>query len=157
MRPIFIAFGLLTLGSGCSKYVTEKELPTGCAEKTYYLDDDEDGWGDAASGSYCAPEGKYTALNQLDCDDKNRLVTGKVGSICPENLVQRDVAVANTKPDAGQIVGGREYVAVIDSVLSGSESAAIACGETGWGGRWGVNVPGGLATFSNMHLMGSTL
>ena len=40
----FLVFGLVSVSTGCSNYVTERVIPTGCIETTYYLDADQDGW-----------------------------------------------------------------------------------------------------------------
>ena len=54
---------------------------------------------------------------------------------------------------AGQVIGNREYVAIVGNTLSGSESAAGSCGQVGWGGRWNEETQGGLAVFPNMQGM----
>lgn len=151
MRSVFLITGVCVVFGGCSNYVTEKQLPTGCVEQTFYLDADQDGWGsmEAESKESCTPilEENYTARNPLDCDDSTNLVTGKVGSVCPQNVVAGD------NKYAGQVIGNREYVAIVGSTLSGSESAVGSCGQVGWGGRWDESVQGGLAVFPNMQGM----
>lgn len=181
MRSIYAIVGLLAFGGGCATYVTQKEIPTGCPENIYYLDQDQDGWGERStevsegvSASSCEPRvttdetsGKtlyYTARNTLDCDDSasqeetltepcegrrpgtdedcgGKQVSGRVGSVCPDDLV------ATESTYAARILGTREYVAVVSSSLTGSASAANSCSEQGWGGPVGLNEPGGLAIF----------
>jgi hypothetical protein len=147
VRLTVLMFAISFLSMGCSKYVTEKVLPTGCTDTTYYLDADQDGWGSAEGESMCAPKEEHTARNQLDCDDSNPQTTGKVGSVCAED------AVKGANEIATKVFGTREYAAVIGETLSGSAAAAGSCGEYGWGGRWGEDLPGGLATFPNMQGM----
>jgi hypothetical protein len=150
VRPAILVFGLLTVGGGCSNYVTEKTLPTGCVETKYYLDADQDGWGwgdpDEDFRKSCSPllDEKYTARNALDCDDSTNLVTGRVGSVCPQDTAKAPNLYA------GQIVGTREYVAIMGGTLSGSEAAAGSCGTYGWGGK-GATENGGLAVFTSMQ------
>lgn len=154
MRSMVFIFGLVTVLSGCSTYVTEKTLPTGCVMNKYYLDADQDGWGDAADTEgteSCEPilsatKGENrTARNNLDCDDSTNLVTGRVGSVCPPNVVKGENSYA------GQVVGTREYVAVIGDTLSGSASGVGSCGEYGWAGTLGESTQSGLAVFPNMQ------
>ena len=156
MRPAFLIFGLVSISTGCSNYVTERVIPTGCAETNYYLDADQDGWGaniDADSDGVpdyevsCEAKGQYTALNALDCDDSDTQTTGKIGSVCPQNTVK------GTSEFASRVVGTREYVAILGDTIVGEKAAATACSAQGWGGRWGNDEPGGLATFSSMQGM----
>ena len=154
MRLAFLVFGLVSVSTGCSNYVTERVIPTGCIETTYYLDADQDGWGSQVDADgdgvadferSCESKDPYTARNSLDCDDNNAQATGRIGSVCPENTVK------GTNDYAAKVVGAREYAAVIGSNLSGSQAAAGQCGESSWGGRWGNEEAGGLATFPGMQ------
>ena len=154
MRLAFLVFSLMSFSAGCSNYVTERVIPTGCIKTKYYLDTDQDGWGARPSGEdgpdfvlSCDPAAPYTARNSLDCDDNNAQTTGRVGSVCPEDTVK------GANDYASKVVGTREYVAIVGDTLSGSEASLVQCGATGWGGRWGDEEAGGLATFTSMQGM----
>lgn len=102
-----------SLLSGCGSYWDLREgeqLAVGCAERlNYYIDEDGDGWGrpDSAPTPACGPdaEAKLTASNAKDCDELDRLVTGKTGAICPADIA------GGSEQVAGQIVGQSEFVA----------------------------------------------
>lgn len=62
--------------------------PEGCTTSPYFLDADGDGWGTGAALDQCGPaQAPYTATNDLDCDDSDAAITGKVGDSCPADLV----------------------------------------------------------------------
>lgn len=122
-------------GTGCGYYwALQESIDTGCGTTyAYYLDDDGDGWGVGEPVEQCGPDPQtgFTSLNNRDCDDANELVTGRTGSVCPDELV----------------VGGSEYTAVVHSnrdefvavhsrgtALVWATEAEVACGPWGWGG-----------------------
>lgn len=135
--------------SGCvSDFRSRFELPSDCDRRLFFEDRDGDGWGDpdGAFESLCEadPESGLTARNNLDCDDDDPGTTGRIGTLCPDNLVVGGSAYV------GFAASGREFAAVLPGPGASEEvtpafwaqGAAQACGELGWGG--------GLATFANL-------
>lgn len=93
---ILVAWGLVGFAvagtAGCGSYwdlPKGEELPYGCADQIlWFPDDDGDKFGrpDENPIESCeAPAGAY-ASNQLDCDDTAFEISGRVGTICPEEI-----------------------------------------------------------------------
>jgi hypothetical protein len=137
--------------AGCvSDFRPKFVLPSDCDRQLFFTDADGDGWGDpdGAFEALCQadPEASLTARNNLDCDDGDPVNTGRIGTLCPANLVPGGSAFKVLA------VSGREAVAVLPSdrfqgggettPLKWANGAAQACGPTGWGG--------GLVTFANL-------
>ena len=108
-------------------------LYTQCAEpKTYYLDADGDGWGDPNDEGLpnaCDPPAGSTATNNRDCADSDVTNTGRVGSVCPQELVP-----STSDVPAGTLVSpGSEYAFVygLDTPRVNAVEAETNC--TLWG------------------------
>ena len=123
----------LILFSGC-RFSWEANVDTDCAElRAWYLDGDDDQWGLAGdSQDACGPSGDYTAVNDRDCDDTDPTITGRSGSICPDQLVNNGGEPTQV---VGVVVGASEVVAVhTSSAVVWARAAEDACGPVGWGG-----------------------
>ena len=106
--PIPLLFVLVGCGSNWN-IAPGDELVIDCLdERLYFLDVDQDGWGDPATIGVlqCEPDGDVTATNQRDCDDGDPSITGRVGAICPAELVSSDgdVQVGATVAGEGEFV-----------------------------------------------------
>ncbi len=115
-----VCIGSVVVVAGCGSYWDLRkgeELPIGCSTLlNYYIDEDGDGWGAPGDSPtpLCVPdEGqKLTATNDLDCDDFDGTITGKVGAVCPQNMDP------DGTPDfAGLLRGDSEFVVVYDETL----------------------------------------
>jgi hypothetical protein len=156
---------LAALG-GCS-FNWSADVETGCPEfRTWYVDADDDGWGDAsASQESCFADDPFTARNDRDCNDADPLVTGRAGSICPSALVLDADGGASRPLD--DVVGGRvgevEVAAVYGATpLVWARAAEDACGPNGWGGLAAgaggtglVSLPTGEAVVALLDRIGS--
>ncbi len=60
--------------------VLDNENATGC--KTYYLDNDKDGYGLTLSKCLCAPTAPYSAVQKDDCNDANKKVFPTATEVC---------------------------------------------------------------------------
>ena len=102
----------LPLVAACGNYwVLDESLPSPCEKRLFFTDTDGDGWGDPygvveerCNGDV---ERQLTATNGRDCDDSVAGITGRVGSVCPNQLAQGD-AVELT----GVVYGDREFLVV---------------------------------------------
>lgn len=133
MRSLFIVTAAL-FASGCS-FSWDADVDTDCGEfRTWYRDADGDRWGVAGDfQDACEPEGEFTARNDRDCDDADPRNTGRVGSICPDQLVA--VQAGGGTEFVGVTVSGSEAVLVNGSTpLVWARAAEDACGGVGWGG-----------------------
>ena len=135
MRGHVILFGVLGLSGCASHYVLKEEIPTGCPENTYFLDADQDGWGSSTESEVaCEPkvdgERLFTARNNMDCNDSDLRVTGRVGAVCA------DQTVTGNPPYRAQVYNSREYVAIMGDKQVSAATAGASCGEYGWGGSW---------------------
>lgn len=124
---------MLLAGCGYHWDLPEGAIDTGCTTAPFFVDADGDGWGDPSSTAQMLCQGdeelQYTARNARDCDDADKLVTGRVGSICPDSLVSGGTSYA------GDIYGGSEFVIVhADTALVWPAYADDACSPWGWGG-----------------------
>lgn len=124
----------LLLACGSSWRLREGErLALGCATASYWLDADGDGWGDpdVPEQPLCGPDADLglTATVGLDCDDADPEVTGRVGSLCPVDLV-----IGTPAGVLGVEWGGVEYAAAWgpQAVTTDAVGAADACAA--WGG-----------------------
>jgi hypothetical protein len=148
---------VLMLAACHSDYRSRFELPTDCERRLFYEDLDGDGWGTGAEGTLLCEadtERNLTSRNNLDCDDENSGVTGRISSLCP---AQFSVPSAQ-EPAAydGSLIAGQEIAVSLPTVdfshvgtpnpqvtpTTWSDGAASACSPTGWGGA--------LATFNNL-------
>ena len=155
MRPGFIALVLMISACGASWGLGGEEggvLYTQCAEpKTYYLDADRDGWGDPndeGMPNECNPPAEYSATNNRDCNDTESTNTGRVGSICPRQLVPSTSDVL-----AGTLLGsGSEYAFVYgeDTPRVNEVEAETNCAL--WGAARVEDVVGEQEWFSTGHL-----
>jgi hypothetical protein len=126
MTLVVLAIGL----TGCGSYWDLREgeqLAIGCASPiNYFLDADGDSWGqpDSPPTPACGPdpERQLTASNALDCDEGDRLVTGRSGAICPAEL-------GGASPThAGFVVGQSEFVGTwADSPVLDYRDARLQC------------------------------
>lgn len=98
--------------TGCGSYWDLREgqkLAISGKRLNYYIDEDGDGWGrpDSAPTPLDAPDPskQLTASNALDCDEQDRLVTGRTGALCPTEIGGGSPEVS------GQVVGQSEFVA----------------------------------------------
>jgi len=141
--------------SGClSDFRPEFELPSDCDRRLYFQDSDGDGWGDPLGPveALCEanPAAGLTARNGLDCDDADPTNTGRIATLCPDNLVvggSEFIAFAASAREVAVVVPSSGFAHVGDSSvdvtpLVPAQAAAEACGRLGWGG--------GLATFANL-------
>jgi hypothetical protein len=123
---------------GCqSHWVLDEPVDTQSDVYAYFLDEDEDGWGtgDAIMQVSGDTVTFFTARNNRDCDDLSVEITGRIGSICPEDLVVGGATYA------GAVYGGSEFVLVQDgTALVWPDYGVDACSPWGWGGA--------LATFT---------
>jgi len=121
---------------GCvSKWDLRAELPVN-QPVPYFLDQDGDGWGDPESDEQRQLSGDvdsgYTARNNRDCDDNDANVTGRVGSICPVQMV------VGGSDWVGTVLQDQELVALYgttDPVWT--DAAQDACED------WGTTLDGG--------------
>ncbi|TNE90106.1 MAG: hypothetical protein EP330_09770 [Deltaproteobacteria bacterium] len=144
------------------------------ATRDFFLDLDGDGWGEpfvtvgttrevARSARACTPAQAVTELaqtypdltitvadNNRDCVDDESLdpraaeITGRIGSICPDQLVPSDTDIFFTPFSEG----GREMIVVHDdsdaaTPIVWGDLAADACGPYGWGGGTFAPIAGG--------------
>ncbi|MFT4621777.1 MAG: hypothetical protein ACI8PZ_000429 [Myxococcota bacterium] len=123
-----LVLGLAACGSNWNIGLND-ELVVDCLdERFYYLDVDGDGWGDPATTGRqrCEPEGDLTATNQRDCDDDDASITGRVGAICPGQLV---ASADGSDVEFGAAVAGEgEFVWVYGSTPTRTyQEARDAC------------------------------
>jgi len=118
--------------TGCVNNWNHYGIPDGCEKVLAFADNDGDQWGDPADPGevVCLPLESGSVRNNRDCDDTSAAVTGRVGSLCPDELV-------STATDFIQTQAGNEFVLVhpdTDVVWAGA--AEQACGPFGWGGKY---------------------
>lgn len=140
MRLVFIAGSIALLTACGSNFVLQQDTDVVISELYYWEDQDGDGWGNPGEPQ-SLPEGgdsatKFTARNGRDCDDGVAGITGRTGSLCPQDLV------TDGTPAAGVTLGSVEFVAVLpDGEPVWAEYGRDACATEGWGGT--------LATFDS--------
>lgn len=137
--------GLLLVG--CSSNWKAYGIDTSCVDVTYFADLDEDGWGDPADEGTpsCEPPEAGNVRNNRDCDDSDPDVTGRIGALCPSQLVAQDA-----ETDFTPVVSGSEFIAVHSNTeLVWAAAAQQACGPYGWGGH--------LATFFDLNQLNTVL
>ncbi len=119
--------------TGCASDWKAFGIDTACREVVYFPDQDGDGWGlstDPGTVS-CDPPEAGAVRNNRDCDDEDASVTGRIGSLCPSQLV------AQTEPAdfVSVSVAGSEWVLMhAETDLVWAAAAEQACGAFGWGG-----------------------
>jgi len=131
--PVRIEIAALTalMTTGCS-FSWTADIDTACPEvRTWYRDQDDDGWGSATEfQDACGAADEFTARNDRDCDDSDAAITGRIGSICPSQLV-----LGATVP-VGVGLGDLEAVVVVGTTPKVvARAAEDACGASGWGGQ----------------------
>lgn len=141
LRPLLVAISIAAL-AGCSYKWQTVDMTPHCNPYPYFFDGDGDGWGDPNQPSLdICPEKvdvstKYTALNGRDCDDSDAAVTGRVGGLCPVDMLGPASAITQFG------YGEHEYVIArppVDDFADGSEViwpeyAQEVCAPAGWGG-----------------------
>lgn len=123
--------------TGCDSSWDYYNVPTGCSLELFFADGDGDLWGDPATDPQleCTPPVGFEATNDRDCDDGDALVTGRIGSICPDQLAFDPDNVGATTTYTGKIFGQSEFVVVQPPTVEVWPAAAEdACGPYGWGG-----------------------
>jgi hypothetical protein len=134
-------------------------VPTECVKVMSFADLDGDGWGDPASEGTptCPPLTDGSVSNNRDCNDDDGAVTGRVGSLCPEQLVAPET-------DFTPVTVGSEFVIVHpDTDVVWSSAAEQSCGPFGWGGKFDMpegqtDLPRpGLATFRDSAQLDTVL
>jgi len=124
--------------TGCVNTWTHYGIPDGCEKVLAFTDADGDGWGapetvDDEGEVVCLPLESGSARNDRDCDDTAETgasVTGRVGSLCPDELV-------STTTDFTPTTVGSEFVLVHpDTEVVWAGAAEQACGPFGWGGKY---------------------
>ncbi len=152
-----IALTLILAGCGSSWTIRkDSELAVGCVLSNFYLDSDEDGWGDGSEPPEQACEAireeNRTASNGRDCDEGDPDITGLVGALCPANLITvqpTDTAIQY----AGVLFDESEFVFVFGQSTQTQRYTVgdIAC--EGWAGADPVDetwiARGQLATFGS--------
>jgi hypothetical protein len=142
-----LVLGLGTV-AGCVSYWDLRrgeELPYGCTgELLWFPDADADEWGDPGTSGEpsCGPitdQGR-TASNALDCDDSDPGITGRVGSICPDQMA---FLQGGTPCVEGIQVGNSELVATCGgSPPVFPDPAAADCGHwSSWDTSLGSDAP----------------
>lgn len=138
----------LWTGCGSSWRLREGEkLAIGCPTRDLWQDSDADGWGDpdVTPQPLCEPDAVlgFTAEVGLDCDDDDPEVTGRVGSLCPE-----DLAAGEPAGTLGLEWGGVEYVAAWGPELDTSDAVAAAVACAAWAGPAALEPAEGLVAFA---------
>lgn len=147
---IALISGGLILAAACSSNWQSYGIDTACQEQLWFVDADADGWGSPDIEGVLACTGGDTDANPLvrndrDCDDAEALVTGRSGSICPDQLV----AGADPTEFTPSIIGN-EFIAVHESTpVVWPGAGADSCGPLGWGGS--------LATFGTIGTLEGVL
>ncbi len=121
-----------------------RTIPTDpvCTPYPWFLDADEDGWGDPNTNGIvqCDPDGAtgFTARNNRDCDDSNPDITGRVGSLCPADVVIGDGNITQFS------IGTTEYLLANVSTTDPADGTSVVwpeyardvCSPEGWGGTY---------------------
>lgn len=146
--------GVLALSGCLSDFRPEFVLPSDCDRRLFFEDRDGDGWGDplGAVEALCEanPAAGLTARNGLDCDDADPSNTGRVATLCPDNLIvggSEYLAFAASGREVAVVIPSSGFAHADDPSVDitpvvPAQAAAEACGRLGWGG--------GLATFANL-------
>lgn len=131
MRTALTIAATLSL-AGCVNSWQYYGIPDGCERVLAFADLDNDGWGDnAAEGEVvCLPLASGSVRNNRDCDDDDVTVTGRVGSLCPGELVSDETDFTPTT------VGSEFVVVHPDTEVVWAGAAEQACGPFGWGGKF---------------------
>lgn len=134
MRFHLLAVALASvLLPGCSSNWRTYQDETGCPPEPFFSDADGDQWGDPSdSGFYACTQLPATARNNRDCDDANDQITGRTGSMCPDQLAHPE---GGDPADVIGVIDGSEFVFVRGGAdLVWPTAAEDACGPWGWGG-----------------------
>jgi hypothetical protein len=126
-RLVIVAAFVAGCGSNWNIGQSDQLIVDCLTERRYFQDADADGWGDPAQiGKIaCGPEGTLTATNQRDCDDGNASITGRVGALCPDELVAGDDADVQF---GAAVAGEGEFVWVFGTTpLRSYQEASDAC------------------------------
>jgi hypothetical protein len=144
---LWLPAAVLFAAVGCSSkwtLVTDTDVPS--SKLLYFHDEDGDGWGTGDPTELVAggdPASKLTARNGRDCDDTTAeatRVTGKVGSVCPNQF-----GTGGAEVQYLGIVSTNEFLATYGTTAAVFPGyAASVCSLAGWGG--------GVATFDSSQL-----
>lgn len=144
----------IVLLAGCGNFwKLDPALEGECRETfRFFTDVDGDGWGDpeGLAQDLCAGDASrsLTALNGLDCDDGDPLLSGGgLGSVCPTGLVAAENG--STVALAAAWSQDSEFVAVFGG--ASRLSASLAETACGWWGS-GDTVGEGFVGFGDAHL-----
>lgn len=139
LRPLLISVSIALLASCSSKWETIP-LEQPCNPYPYFFDGDGDGWGDpnqpAVDVCPSKIEAPYTAENGRDCDDADVSVTGRVGGLCPIDVLGAASTVVQFASGEHEYLIARPPDA---EPTDGSETiwpdyAEEVCAPAGWGG-----------------------
>lgn len=132
LRGFLVGSSIVASSTACvSRWdlANDTALPIGCQEVTPFVDADGDGWGSEVERELDEPVcvatlPELTAANDLDCDDGDPEITGRVGDYCPGSLDDGGNV-------AGRILDLREFVAFREAAsLMRYTAATERC--TGW-------------------------
>ena len=113
--------------AGCMSIYDTRDPVQLKSVRTWYLDEDGDGWGAPEGDGLLAEagEGSYTATNAMDCDDDDARVTAKLGSVCPSAMALEYLP---------HVYADGEYLASLGTTDVSLATAAANLCASGWGG-----------------------